>query len=135
MRRRVVAPTILVLLAFTWGGPAFGSTTSTTSPTPIPSWSVYHGDLAGSGVAATVTSVDVSSPAWTSTGLDGQLYGEPLVSGGRVYVATENDTVYALSATTGAVLWSTHLGTPVPSGSLPCGDISPTVGITGTPGH
>ena len=48
-------------------------------------------------------------------------------------MATENDTVYALSTTTGAVLWSTHLGTPVPSGSLPCGDISPTVGITGTP--
>jgi outer membrane protein assembly factor BamB len=84
-------------------------------------------------VAASVTSVDVSSPAWTSPVLDGQLYGEPLVSDGRVYVATENDTVYALSATTGAVLWSTHLGTPVPSGSLPCGDISPTVGITGTP--
>jgi outer membrane protein assembly factor BamB len=84
-------------------------------------------------VAASVTSVDVSSPAWTSPVLDGQLYGEPLVSDGRVYVATENDTVYAFSATTGAVLWSTHLGTPVPSGSLPCGDISPTVGITGTP--
>ncbi len=98
-----------------------------------PSWSVYHGDPAGSGVAATVTSVDLSSPAWTSPGLDGQLYGEPLVSDGRVYVATENDTVYALSPTTGAVQWSTHLGTPVPSGSLPCGDISPTVGITGTP--
>ena len=48
-------------------------------------------------------------------------------------MATENDTIYALSATTGTVLWSTHLGTPVPSGSLPCGDISPTVGITGTP--
>ena len=64
----------------------------------MPSWTVYHGDTAGSGVAASVTSVDVSSPAWTSTSLDGQLYGEPLVSGERVYVATENDTVYALSA-------------------------------------
>ena len=84
-------------------------------------------------MAASVTSVDVSSPAWTSPVLDGQLYGEPLVSDARVYVATENDTVYSLSSTTGAVLWSTHLGTPVPSGSLPCGDISPTVGITGTP--
>ena len=51
----------------------------------------------------------------------------------HVFVATENDTVYALSASTGAVVWSTHLGTPVPSGSLPCGDITPTVGITGTP--
>jgi outer membrane protein assembly factor BamB len=31
------------------------------------------------------------------------------------------------------VIWSTHLGTPVPSGDLPCGNITPTVGITGTP--
>jgi len=120
-------------MALAWGGSAFGSTPTTTSPASIPSWSVYHGDPAGSGVAATVTSVDLSSPAWTSSALDGQLYGEPLVSDERVYVATENDTVYALSATTGAVLWSTHLGAPVPSGSLPCGDISPTVGVTGTP--
>ena len=50
-----------------------------------------------------------------------------------MYVATENDTVYALAATNGAVAWSVHLGTPVPSSILPCGDISPTVGITSTP--
>jgi hypothetical protein len=31
------------------------------------------------------------------------------------------------------VVWSVHLGTAVPSSSLPCGNISPTVGITGTP--
>ena len=97
------------------------------------SWTVYHGDLAGQGVAAPVSTVDTMAPAWTSPALDGQLYGEPLVSAGRVYVATEADTVYALSAATGAVVWSVHLGTPVPSGSLPCGDISPTAGITGTP--
>jgi hypothetical protein len=48
-------------------------------------------------------------------------------------VATENDTIYALAANSGAVLWSTHVGTPVPSSDLPCGDISPVVGITGTP--
>jgi outer membrane protein assembly factor BamB len=84
-------------------------------------------------VAAAVTSVNLSSPAWTSPALDGQLYGEPLAWNGDVFVATENDAVYALSATTGAAVWSTHLGTPVPSTALPCGDISPTVGITGTP--
>jgi polyvinyl alcohol dehydrogenase (cytochrome) len=128
-----VAPTALVLLALSWAGSASGSTSTTTSPASMPSWSVYHGDPAGSGVAASVTSIDLSSPAWTSPSLDGQLYGAPIVSDERVYVATENDTVVALSAGTGAVLWSTHVGTPVPSGSLPCGDISPTVGITGTP--
>ena len=97
------------------------------------SWTVYHGTLDGSGATASVASVNLSLPAWTSPTLDGEVYGEPLVSGGRVYVATENDTVEALSAGTGAVLWSTHLGTPVPAGTLPCGDITPTVGVTGTP--
>jgi outer membrane protein assembly factor BamB len=94
---------------------------------------VYHQDAAGRGVAEQVTAVDTATRAWTSPALDGEIYGEPLVSAGRVYVATENDTVYALSSATGAVVWSTHLGTPVPAGSLPCGDITPTVGITGTP--
>src|SRR6201999_2433508 len=65
--------------------------------------------------------------------LDGELYGEPLVADGRVVVATENNTVYALAANSGRVLWSHHLASPVPSTDLPCGDISPSVGITGTP--
>ncbi len=29
--------------------------------------------------------------------------------------------------------WSRHLAAPVPASSLPCGDIAPTAGITGTP--
>jgi outer membrane protein assembly factor BamB len=100
------------------------------------SWTVYHGNAEGTGATGAtgpVTAVDTRTRAWTSPALDGQIYGEPLIFAGRVYVATENDTVYALSAATGAVAWSAHLGSPVPSGSLPCGDVSPTVGITGTP--
>jgi outer membrane protein assembly factor BamB len=96
-------------------------------------WTVYHGDPAGSGVSGTAAGVATDRPAWTSPTLDGQLYGEPLVAGGSVFVATEDDTVYALSSTTGAVVWSTRVGQPVPAGALPCGDISPDVGITGTP--
>ncbi len=108
--------------------------TATSAPaTAASSWTVYHGDAAGQGVAGTVSAVQTGSRAWTSPALDGEVYGEPLVSGSRVYLATENDTVYALSASTGAVVWSRHLATPVPASSLPCGDISPTVGITGTP--
>jgi outer membrane protein assembly factor BamB len=131
-----------VLLGLTWSGSAFASatsatsttsTTSTTSVASAQSWTVYHGDPTGSGVAQSVSSVDVSKPAWTSAAFDGALYGEPLVSGGRVFVATEDNTVYALSAADGTIEWSVHLATAVPSQSLPCGDISPTVGITGTP--
>jgi outer membrane protein assembly factor BamB len=94
---------------------------------------VYHGNPVGTGVAGPVSTVDTRAPVWTSPNVDGQIFGEPLVYGGRVYVATENNTVYALSAATGAVVWSAHLGSPVPAGSLPCGNISPSVGITGTP--
>jgi polyvinyl alcohol dehydrogenase (cytochrome) len=112
--------------------PALASRHS-AGPAGTPSWTVYHDGPAGSGVAAGVGSVDTAARAWTSPTLDGQLYGEPLAFGDRVYVATENDTVYALSAATGAIAWSARLGTPVQSKVLPCSNINPTVGITGTP--
>lgn len=48
-------------------------------------------------------------------------------------VATENNTVYSLDLFTGSIVWSAHLGDPVDASSLPCGDIRPVTGITGTP--
>ncbi len=96
-------------------------------------WTTYHGDAEATGVHAASTKLLPSRPAWTSPALDGHLYGEPLVADGRVVAATENDTVYVMAANSGMVLWSRHLATPVPSHDLPCGDISPEVGITGTP--
>jgi len=122
----------LVALTVAICSPAGGPAAAATSPA-VGSWTVYHGDSYGRGVAAGVTAVDTSRRAWTSPAVDGQIYGEPLVWAGRIYVATENDTVYALSDRTGAVAWSVHLGNPVPAASLPCGNITPTVGITGTP--
>lgn len=110
---------------------------SALAQTPAPAggagWTVYHGNAAGTGVAGAVTAVNTSARAWTSPALDGDIYGEPLMWDGRVYVATQNNTVYALSAANGTVAWSAHVGSPVPSGLLPCGNITPTVGITGTP--
>ncbi|MFZ0379118.1 MAG: PQQ-binding-like beta-propeller repeat protein [Solirubrobacteraceae bacterium] len=94
-------------------------------------WTTYHGTAEATGVDAAHTRLLPSRRAWTSSVLDGQLYGEPLVADGRVVAATENDTVYVMAARTGRILWSRHLGEPVPSGDLPCGDISPLVGITG----
>lgn len=63
--------------------------------------------------------------------LDGQVYAQPLIAGGRIYVATENNSVYAFT-TGGRKLWRRHLGQPVAGGELPCGNIDPS-GITGTP--
>ncbi len=97
------------------------------------SWTVYHGDALGTGVSSALRSINTARRAWTSPVLNGELYGEPLVYDGRVYVATEGDYAYALSATNGRIVWSRHVATPVPSTDLPCGDISPTVGVTGTP--
>jgi polyvinyl alcohol dehydrogenase (cytochrome) len=130
---RGIATSATLLLALAGSGSSLGSSAATPSPAAGPSWTVYHGNPTGSGVAAGISSVDVASPAWTSPSLDGALYGEPVASQGEIFVATENDTVYALSGSNGAIDWSSHLATPVPSSSLPCGDIAPTVGITGTP--
>ncbi len=144
-RRAFAAPVgALSLLLFTIGAAALvlptpGSTAgAATAPAgrahvdATSSWTVYHGNPQGSGVDTSGVTFSPATAAWQSPVLDGQAYGEPLESGGRVYVATENDTVYALAADTGAILWSTNVGTAVPAADE-CGDIAPTVGITGTP--
>jgi outer membrane protein assembly factor BamB len=70
--------------------------------------------------------------AWTVQ-LDGAVYASPLIVAGHVLAATENNTVYALDLFSGSVVWKIHLGSPVDAASLPCGDIGPVTGITGTP--
>ena len=113
------------------------ATASTTHPSAVVAsdWTTFDHDGQRTGVDTSGNSFAHATPAWTSTALDGQLYGQPLVAGGRVFAATENDTVYALAADSGAVLWSKHLGTPLTPSNVPglCGNIQPTVGITGTP--
>jgi outer membrane protein assembly factor BamB len=99
----------------------------------VPAWTTYRHDASRSGIDPESTSPLPPVQAWQSTTLDGSVYAEPLVYRSHVYVATENDTIYSLDAATGAITWEAHLGTPVPSSRLPCGDIGPTVGITGTP--
>jgi len=106
------------------------ATAADQSPT---AWTVYHGDALGTGLSTVMRSVTTARRAWTSPVLSGEIYGEPLVYSGDVFVATESDTVYALTSTHGRVVWHRHVATAVPSTDLPCGNISPTVGITGTP--
>ncbi|HKS44331.1 MAG TPA: PQQ-binding-like beta-propeller repeat protein [Amycolatopsis sp.] len=93
-------------------------------------WPTYHHDNARTGVAAAVPPPGRLSQAWSAK-LDGAVYGQPLVIGDKVIAATENDTVYALAATDGRVLWSRHLGSPQPRSGLKCGNIDP-LGITST---
>jgi hypothetical protein len=66
----------------------------------------------------------------------GNVHAQPLyIEGGpngpMIIAVTASNNVYALNATSGAVIWQRNLGTPPPGGS-PCGNIFP-VGIIGTP--
>jgi outer membrane protein assembly factor BamB len=79
--------------------------------------------------------VDAFAPA-----LDGEVYAQPLylpglmVGGARhdvLFVATQNNSLYALDAASGAELWRTPLGTPVPRTAQQCGNIS-TIGVVST---
>jgi hypothetical protein len=70
--------------------------------------------------------------------LAGPIYAQPLYveqgAQGRetIYVATEQDVVYALDANSGALLWQKSVGNPVGVRFLDCANIDP-VGVTGTP--
>lgn len=94
-------------------------------------WTTYQFDNARSGDAGT-SPISCAAQAWVSSQLDGAVYAEPLAYGGMVFVATEANSVYGVNATSGAIVWYTHIGTPVDGSTLPCGDINPS-GITGTP--
>jgi outer membrane protein assembly factor BamB len=115
----------------------------------------WHNDLARTGVNTqetilTTTNVNVSQfGRLFQVQVDGQVYAQPLVLSGVeigggthnvVYVATEHDSVYALDADNGTIYAQVSLipsgGTTVNANSdlVPaCGDITPEVGITGTP--
>jgi len=97
---------------------------------PNGSWTTYHRDNAHTGYDSTQPTAAGATTGWVSPTLDGNVYGEPLVYNGVVYVSTLQNTVYALNQSTGAVIWSNNLGAPQTSG-WQCGNINPT-GILGT---
>lgn len=98
---------------------------------PATQWLAYHADAARTGFVAGLPRAGRLAIGW-SRRLDGAVYGQPLVVGGLVIAATENDSVYGLNRLTGRVRWRVHLAAPQPSGSQPCGNIGP-LGITSTP--
>ena len=147
MRLRVlVAVPLLVLTACTssygrgpFAGPATAaSRPSTASRTAEPaaattaaiSWPTYHGNAARSGYATSMPPAAGTPSVTKKITLDGQVYASPIVVRGRIVVATENDSVYAID--NGTVTWRRQLGSPAHSSELPCGNINP-LGITGTP--
>jgi hypothetical protein len=127
--------------------------TLTVNPATTPSnvtVLTYHNDVGRTGQnlnETTLTTSNVNSSQFGSLGtisVDGLVDAEPLYVGGMtingsthnvLFVATENDSVYALDADTFAQLWQVSmLGTnEVASDGLDCTQIQPTIGITSTP--
>jgi fibronectin type 3 domain-containing protein len=120
----------------------------------------YHGDNASTGqnLSETVlTPANVNSTTFGklfSTSVDGQVYAQPLyipsvniTTGANqgthnvVFVANQHDSLYAIDADNGAVLWhdsllrAVHGGTvtSVPNSDVNSSDISPEIGVTATP--
>jgi hypothetical protein len=111
----------------------------------------YHYDNQRTGWNYSETTLTQANVGSTSFGvianvvLDDQVDAQPLVVPNQqitagttpgtyqvVYVATESNTIYAINAANGAVLFSRNLGTPVPL-PLGCTANGPNVGINGTP--
>jgi hypothetical protein len=105
-----------------------------------------HNDLSRTGANTSetiLTTANVNSANFGklfADAVDGQVYAQPLYVANLslpegthnvVFVCTENNSVYAFDAdTAGITYWHVNLGTPfTPS----CGDLTPVVGITGTP--
>jgi len=65
--------------------------------------------------------------------LSGEIYAQPLVANGTLFVATETNDVYGLNPETGDQFWHTNLGVAFNPSTLPCADLVPSVGVTGTP--
>jgi hypothetical protein len=120
----------------------------------------YHNDNGNTGQNLTETSLTPTNVNSTSFGklfsttVDGQVYAQPLVVAGVnittgsqqgthdvVYVATEHDSLYAIDANTGAILWHDTLlpsryggtVTTVPSSEVNSTILTPEIGITATP--
>jgi len=105
--------------------------TDAAAATPFTPWYTYHRTPSRAGHAAHAPGTPLHR-AWARR--LGPVYGEPLVVGTTLIVATERDKVWGLNARTGARRWVTDLGTPQRVSGLPCGDIDP-LGITGTPAY
>ena len=126
----------LVVVACSTGSNSSTASRPRTTPTPSPpisaEWTEYHRDAGRSGVGPAEPALAGPRVAW-NVPVDAAVYASPLVVSGHVIVATENNTVYSLDIFTGQAIWTKHLGEPVDARSLPCGNITPITGITGTP--
>ena len=135
------------------GSSSGGATTTPTTPT-TPSVgtdvTTYKNDVQRTGQNLTESVLTTSNVASSTFGLlrnlavDGKVDAQPLylsklaVAGSNhnvVYVATENNSVYAFDSDTGATLWQVSLtgSGETTSDTHSCSQVTPQIGITSTP--
>jgi len=150
-----VASTVTVTFTGTSGSLTQSATLALTvqaavATTNAPDVTTYHDDVARDGLNAQETILTLSNVNSTQFGkigfdtVDGLVDAEPLylanvTAGGKLrnvlYVATENDSVYAFDADSGVQIWKTSvLGSgETASDNRGCGQVTPEIGITSTP--
>jgi hypothetical protein len=140
-RRRAPVSILIALLAATTSSTSAAATTGHPAASRPGNLLTYGYDNARDGQGPRDPSLARLRPAWTDgrQRISGGIYGQPLVDGRLVIVATENDRIYALDAATGRVAWRYSVGAPARLATIDqtpglsgCGDIGP-LGITGTP--
>ena len=96
------------------------------------SWTTYHQNNSRTGVDPSSPAFSNVSASWTANlAAYGQIYAEPLIYNGEVYVVTEGDWFVQINEVTGSIDWTIHLATAF-TGTLPCSS-TPPGGITSTP--
>jgi len=124
-----------VLLSATAALLGFSALPPAAAQASIADWPTYHRDNFRDGYDPNAAPfVGPLLPKWSSVSLGDTIYAEPVQVGNLLIVADISDTVTALNAGTGAIVWQQKVGTPVPipSSGFPCGNVNPD-GILGTP--
>ena len=150
----LAAGIVTVALTGCGGG---GSASNAAAPGSTPPTSsthtdvtTYRNDIARTGadtIESVLTPANVNSSSFgllRMLTVDGKVDAQPLylsqlsVAGAThdvLFVATENDSVYAFDPRTGATLWHVSLlgSGETPSDDRGCGQITPQIGVTSTP--
>ncbi len=139
-----VVPFILAVILAAFGGGFLSSCTSDSiGSSTTTSVLEYHNSQRRDGVYidSTLTKTAAATfhidPTFEAK-IHGAIYAQLLYVTGSatgkdiIVVASEENELAALNASTGKTVWIRNLGAPVPLGKLPCGNINP-LGITGTP--
>ncbi len=68
-----------------------------------------------------------------NTSVNGQVYAQPVVDNGTVVAVTEANHIYGFNESTGVQTWHRQVGVPFNPSDVNCSDLTPSIGITGTP--